>query len=171
MWVFTIGISIILHHTIISYRIASYHTSFLHQQKRREEGKLILRKYMSDHERMCCSTRYAFGRYILHRRGIFVSSITTQQTWHNTQYQIDRRGIFFFVKHEKKGRCFFASGSKTICTKVSCITKKYITLIHMQIVDTRFLQRRKLCTKTKLSNIQSFNLHLRLSRQLHLTVC
>jgi hypothetical protein len=23
--------------------------------------------------------------------------------------------IFFFVKHEKKGRCFFAEGSKTVC--------------------------------------------------------
>jgi hypothetical protein len=24
-------------------------------------------------------------------------------------------GIFFFTKHEKKGRCFFAEGSKTVC--------------------------------------------------------
>ena len=23
---------------------------------------------------------------------------------------------FFFTKHEKKGRCFFAEGSKTVCT-------------------------------------------------------
>jgi hypothetical protein len=23
--------------------------------------------------------------------------------------------IFFFTKHEKKGRCFFAEGSKTVC--------------------------------------------------------
>jgi hypothetical protein len=23
--------------------------------------------------------------------------------------------IFFFMKHEKKGRCFFAEGSKTVC--------------------------------------------------------
>jgi hypothetical protein len=22
---------------------------------------------------------------------------------------------FFFTKHEKKGRCFFAEGSKTVC--------------------------------------------------------
>jgi hypothetical protein len=24
--------------------------------------------------------------------------------------------VFFFVKPEKKGRCFFAEGSKTVCT-------------------------------------------------------
>jgi hypothetical protein len=23
--------------------------------------------------------------------------------------------IFFFMKHEKKGKCFFAEGSKTVC--------------------------------------------------------
>jgi hypothetical protein len=74
------------------------------------------------------------------------------------------------MKHEKKGRCFFASGSKTVCMKVSCITKKYITLIHMQIVDTWFLQRQKLCTKTKLSNIQIFNLLSTLFRWLHFAV-
>jgi hypothetical protein len=25
-------------------------------------------------------------------------------------------GASFFTKHEKKGRCFFAEGSKTVCT-------------------------------------------------------
>jgi hypothetical protein len=59
----------------------------------------------------------------------------------------------FFVKREKKGRCFFASGSKTVCTKVSRITKKYITLIHIQIFDNCFLQKQKLCTKTLNSQV------------------
>jgi hypothetical protein len=45
----------------------------------------------------------------------------------------------FFLKHEKKGRCFFAAGSKTVCTKVSSITKKYITSAYMQVVDNCFL--------------------------------
>jgi hypothetical protein len=27
------------------------------------------------------------------------------------------RKILFFAKHEKKGMCFFAKGSKTVCTK------------------------------------------------------
>jgi hypothetical protein len=73
---------------------------------------------------MCCSTLYAFADIFLHRRG-----------------------IFFFVKHEKKGRCYFANGSKMVCTKVSCITKKYITLIYMQIVDTWFSQKMKAMNK------------------------
>jgi catabolite regulation protein CreA len=53
-----------------------------------------------------------------HRKLIFVSS--------------DIRRIFFFVKHEKKGRCFFVNSSKMVRTKVSCITKKYITLIYIK---------------------------------------
>jgi hypothetical protein len=37
----------------------------------------------------------------------------------------------FFTKHEKKGRCFFAEGSKTVCEQISRIVKKYITVIYM----------------------------------------
>jgi hypothetical protein len=65
----------------------------------------------------------------LHRKRIFVGS--------------DVRRILFFVKHEKKGRCFFANSSKTVCTKVSCITKKYITLTNIQKLDVWFLQKTK----------------------------
>jgi hypothetical protein len=55
----------------------------------------------------------------------------------------DIRIIFFFAKHEKKGRCFFANSSKMVRTKVSCITKKYITLIYIQKFDVCFLQKTK----------------------------
>jgi hypothetical protein len=65
----------------------------------------------------------------MHKRLIFVSN--------------DIRRIFFFVKHEKKGRCFFANGSKMVRTKVSCITKKYITLTYIQKLDVWFLQKTK----------------------------
>jgi hypothetical protein len=54
----------------------------------------------------------------------------------------------FFLKREKKGRCFFVDDSKTVCTKVSRITKKYITSTYMQIVDNCFLQKQKLRTRT-----------------------
>jgi hypothetical protein len=40
-------------------------------------------------------------------------------------------GISFFTKHEKKGRCFFAEGSKTVRVQISRIVKKYITVIYM----------------------------------------
>jgi hypothetical protein len=55
----------------------------------------------------------------------------------------DIRRIFFFAEHEKKGRCFFANNSKTIGTKISCITKKYITLIYIKKLDVCFLQKSK----------------------------
>jgi hypothetical protein len=38
-----------------------------------------------------------------------------------------RQKGFFFMKREKKGRCFFAFASKTVCTIISRYTKKYIT--------------------------------------------
>jgi hypothetical protein len=37
-----------------------------------------------------------------------------------------QKGIFF-MKREKKRRYFFAFGSKTVCTIISCYIKKYIT--------------------------------------------
>jgi hypothetical protein len=40
-------------------------------------------------------------------------------------------GASFFTKHEKKGGCFFAEGSKTVCVQISRIVKKYITVIYM----------------------------------------
>jgi hypothetical protein len=43
----------------------------------------------------------------LHRDGTFVNSITIQQPQNDIQYRLGRRGISFFVKREKKGRCFF----------------------------------------------------------------
>jgi hypothetical protein len=55
----------------------------------------------------------------------------------------DIRKIFFFAKHEKKGRCFFANSSKTVRTKISSITKKYIILIYIQKLDVCFLQKMK----------------------------
>jgi hypothetical protein len=62
---------------------------------------------------------------------------------------------FFFAKHEKKGRCFFANSSKTVCTKVSCITKKYITLMHIQRPNVWFLQKTKAKYILKYTKIQS----------------
>jgi hypothetical protein len=92
-----------------------------------------------------------------HRRLIFVSS--------------DIRRIFFFVKHEKKGRYFFANSSKPVRTRVSCITKKYITLIYTKNLMFGSYKRRKLYTSIKLSNIQIFSLLSALSQRLHLAVC
>jgi hypothetical protein len=61
--------------------------------------------------------------------------------------------ILFFVKHEKKGRYFFANSSKMVRTKVSCITKKYITLMYIKKLNVQFLQKTKAIYKHILSNI------------------
>jgi hypothetical protein len=55
----------------------------------------------------------------------------------------DIRRIFFFAKHEKKEMCFFANKFKTLRMKVSCITKKYISLLYIQKLDVWFSQKTK----------------------------
>jgi hypothetical protein len=52
-----------------------------------------------------------------------------------------KKGISFFMKREKKGRCFFTYGSKTVHTKISRLIKKYITSLNTQIVGKCSLQR------------------------------
>jgi hypothetical protein len=44
----------------------------------------------------------------------------------------------FFLKREKKRRCFFAASSKMVCTEVPRFIKKYITATYMQIVNKCF---------------------------------
>jgi hypothetical protein len=53
------------------------------------------------------------------------------------------------MKHGKKGRCFFTSGSKTVCMEVSCITKKYITSVY-----TNYLQVFSARLKTMINNFE-----------------
>jgi hypothetical protein len=94
------------YHHIILHSITSY--IILHQQKTVEKKENCSFKNTCRIMKECAVAQdMPSADIFVHRRGIFVSSITTQQPWHNTQYRIDRRGIFFFVKHEKKGRCFF----------------------------------------------------------------
>jgi hypothetical protein len=63
---------------------------------------------------------------ITHTKKNFVDKSIIQQLWHGGSDS-------FFAKHEKKERCFFANDSKMVCTQFSCITKKYITLIYINI--------------------------------------
>ena len=83
----------------------------------------------------------SYGVYVFDN-GILMQCL--QQELHSC---FDKEGGFF-LKHEKKGRCFFAIGSKTVCTKIPRITKKYITSTYMQIVYKCFLQNQELCTRT-----------------------
>jgi hypothetical protein len=82
---------------------------------------------------------------IVHNRKTFVSNAIIQQSWQ-----------FFFAKLEKKGRCFFAEGSKMVCTQISCITKKYITLIYIQMFDVRLIYKYCISYYTRIQS--SFNI-------------
>jgi hypothetical protein len=116
---FIFDINIISHHTIITCRIASHHTSsYIRKRLRRKKGNHSFTN----------TCRNAKERDMAQH--IFSADITyyMKQTFVAT-------GIrkILFAKHEKKGRCFFAEGPKMVCTQISCITKKYITLEYVQI--------------------------------------
>jgi hypothetical protein len=107
------------YHRIISHSITSYIMS--HQRRVWAEGKLFLSKYAKN-ETVCWSTKHTFGNY----------KFTCQENFRRQRYYtivVLHKGSFF-TKHEKKGRCFFAEGSKMVWTQISCIAKKYITLIY-----------------------------------------
>jgi hypothetical protein len=122
-----------------------------------KEGKFLLQIYCLTHEVKPISAKEPYQRYKIHAfdRCCLMKLISSTTIFLcNVQGKIfrvtstKRRGISFFVKREKKGWCFFASGSKMVRTKVSRITKKYIASIHMKIFDNCFLQKQKLRTKT-----------------------
>jgi hypothetical protein len=73
----------------------------------------------------------------------FANGIHMQHPGRHIQSCFGKEGGFlsFFMKREKKGRCFFACGSKTVCMKVSHLTKKYITSLNIQIIGNCFLQK------------------------------
>jgi hypothetical protein len=102
------------YHRIIPYSITSYIIS--HQQQDQARSKPLAVTWWM---KVCRSTKQTFNNYNLIRK-IFVDNNIIQQLCY--------RRALFFMKHEKKGRCFFAKGSKMVCTQISCITKKYITL-------------------------------------------
>jgi hypothetical protein len=61
----------------------------------------------------------SFGKYS------FISLVTRRDlSLQSMDIFIYEVWTFFFTKHEKKGRCFFAEGSKTVCVQISCIAKK-----------------------------------------------
>jgi hypothetical protein len=92
-WVCVFGILIILHHITISFRITLHHTSYCIDGTR-VEYEANLWQMLHQNENLL-RHEVSFGKYSFIRFSI--------------------EGISFFMKHEKKGRCFFAEGSKTVC--------------------------------------------------------
>jgi hypothetical protein len=107
------------YHRIISHSITSYIMS--HQQQDCGEGKLLLSKYAMNGT-MLWSTKCTFGNYNLHAKKIFVDNNIIQQLCY-------RRALSLRSMKIKEG-VFSVEGSKMVCTQISCIIKKYITLIY-----------------------------------------
>ena len=98
-----ISFCISYHHHII--RITWHHTSHCINGTRREYN-VNLRKLF---RRNCAKTQNKVWRSV-------VSSTLLSEEIYCLRSIIFSRIWIFFTKHEKKGRCFFAEGSKTICT-------------------------------------------------------
>ena len=82
------------HHTIISYRIASHHTSFCITKKVwGNKGELLFRKNWSDYEKKYYSTSHAFSRYLL------LHEVNLCKQWHNEN--------LFLCETWKEGKMFF----------------------------------------------------------------
>ena len=125
MWVFNFDINIIMHHTIISYHIASHHTSFCISKKPWKRREIAPSKNICRITKECAIAQHIPSADILnYTRPTFVNSGVRKT---------------LFVKHEKKGRCFFAKGSKMVRTQISCVIKRYITLMYIQVLGVCFV--------------------------------
>jgi hypothetical protein len=93
----------------ISFRITLHHTLYCINDTK-IEYKAKLRQMLCQNENVL-RHEVSFGKYSFIRLAI--------------------EGVSFFTKYEKKGMCFFAEGSKTVCVQISRIVKKYITVIYM----------------------------------------
>jgi hypothetical protein len=154
---------IILHHDITSYII-------LHRQEQWEFLLQLRQSLMKEYWRgmihACDSTAIQSLRF----RQCYSYAKSTARIKHHTVASAKKGD--FFLKRENKGRCFFAAGSKTVCTKVPCFTKKYITSIYMKIVYKCFLIKPGVIHKDiKLSKTQSFSPPLGHCWQLRSAAC
>jgi hypothetical protein len=91
-----------------------------------KEGKLLLQTYRlssaKSHKRMYQQYKiHAFDRGVVIGVYAFDNGILMQHLWRDLHSRFSKEWGFisFFMKREKKGRCFFACGSKTVRTKIS----------------------------------------------------
>jgi hypothetical protein len=127
-----------------SHHIASWHRIIHHfasTKAGKKQGKFLIqlreslmKKYWKGMVHACDSTVIRSLRF----RRCYSYATSMARIKHHT-VALAKNGDFF-LNREKKGRCFFATGSKTVCTKVPRFTKKYITSTYMQIVYKCFLQ-------------------------------
>jgi hypothetical protein len=108
VWVCVFGILIILHHIITSFSITSHHTSYCINDTRIE--------YEADLRQTFRQNKKVLKHEVSFRKYSFISLVTRRDlSLQSMDIFLYEAWIFFFMKHEKKGRCFFAEGSKTVC--------------------------------------------------------
>jgi hypothetical protein len=110
VWVCVFGIRIILHHIITSFRITSHHTSYcINNTRIGYEADL---RQMLHQNKKVLRHEVSFGKYS------FINLVTRRDlSLQRMDIFLYKVWIFFFTKHEKKGRHFFAEGSKRYVCK------------------------------------------------------
>ena len=97
-----------LHHIITSFRITSHHTSYCINDTRIE--------YEADLRQMLRQNKKVLRHEVSFEKYSFISLVTRRDlSLQSMDIFLYEAWIFFFTKHEKKGRCCFAEGSKTVC--------------------------------------------------------
>jgi hypothetical protein len=110
MWVCVFGILIISHHIITLFRITSHHTLYCINDTRIEYGA-DLWQMLRQNENVL-RHEVSFGKYS------FISFVTRRDlSLRNMDIFLYEAWIFFFTKHEKKGRCFLPKAQKRYVCK------------------------------------------------------
>jgi hypothetical protein len=110
VWVCVFGILIISHHIITSFRITSHHKSYCINDMRIE--------YEADLQKMLRQNENVLRHEVSFVKYSFISPVTRRDlSLRSMDIFLYEAWIFFFTKHEKKGMCFFAKGSKRYVCK------------------------------------------------------
>jgi hypothetical protein len=116
VWVCVFGISIILHHIITSFRIASHHTSY-RINKMRIEYRVDLRRMLRKNKNVL-RHKVSFGKYS------FISLVTKEgiplcEAW----IFCTKQGSFSLRSMKRREGVFSPKAQKWYVCKVSCIAK------------------------------------------------
>jgi hypothetical protein len=131
VWVLIFDINIILHHIITSFRIALHNTSYRISKKFVQKEKCSSENIRWIMKQCAEAQSIPSADIILHNSEIFISDVIIQQPWQSMTYSVNSGGNFSLRSMKRREGVFFAEGSKMVCTQISCITKKYITLIYI----------------------------------------
>jgi hypothetical protein len=130
--IFCSNIFALYHRIILCHNIIHHFASFV----KGEEGKLLLHPQRRlIYEAKCVFAEGLWNKARQKKRYCISNGCPKQDEEGNNAVtsatvlviqDLPQKGIFF-MKHENKGRCFFAFDSKMVRTIISRYTKKYIT--------------------------------------------